>query len=343
MKTAYSRIIVAFALSCCVSPAAHSQDTSFGFLYSNGNYTALNVPGTSWTKATGINDQGQVVGFYGVCAGSTLNSCMSSSGGGTLQGSFIYSGGTYTIFPTSGATFFGINNSGVVVGQLQGGFIWNNGTYTILNDPLATDGTAVRGINDAGQVVGNYGDNSGQHAYIYNGSSFSTLDIPAGAQPWGINNRGEVSGLYYSPSVGVPPFIHGFLYSNGTFIILDDPAAGRATVATGINDHSQVVGYYDDYPHHGFIYSNGTYVTLDDPLAGPNGTAAMGINNRGDVVGFYDNGCASPLLPQYCGVSSVPEPSTWAMMLLGFAGLGFLAHRRRQKTNWLVSPLSSPT
>ena len=25
----------------------------------------------------------------------------------------------------------------------------------------------------------------------------------------------------------------------------------------------------------------------------------------------------------------VPEPSTWAMMLLGFAGLGFLAYRRR--------------
>jgi PEP-CTERM motif len=26
----------------------------------------------------------------------------------------------------------------------------------------------------------------------------------------------------------------------------------------------------------------------------------------------------------------VPEPSTWAMMLLGFAGLGFLAYRKRE-------------
>jgi hypothetical protein len=25
---------------------------------------------------------------------------------------------------------------------------------------------------------------------------------------------------------------------------------------------------------------------------------------------------------------SVPEPSTWAMMLIGFAGLGFAAYRR---------------
>jgi hypothetical protein len=30
-------------------------------------------------------------------------------------------------------------------------------------------------------------------------------------------------------------------------------------------------------------------------------------------------------------ISAVPEPSTWAMMLLGFAGLGFMAYRRKNK------------
>jgi hypothetical protein len=29
--------------------------------------------------------------------------------------------------------------------------------------------------------------------------------------------------------------------------------------------------------------------------------------------------------------SAVPEPSTWAMMLLGFAGIGFMAYRRKSK------------
>jgi hypothetical protein len=28
--------------------------------------------------------------------------------------------------------------------------------------------------------------------------------------------------------------------------------------------------------------------------------------------------------------AAVPEPSTWAMMILGFCGLGFMAHRRKQ-------------
>lgn len=31
-------------------------------------------------------------------------------------------------------------------------------------------------------------------------------------------------------------------------------------------------------------------------------------------------------------VSAVPEPSTWAMMILGFAGVGFMAYRHRAKT-----------
>ncbi len=29
--------------------------------------------------------------------------------------------------------------------------------------------------------------------------------------------------------------------------------------------------------------------------------------------------------------AAVPEPSTWAMMLLGFAGVGFMAYRRKSK------------
>jgi PEP-CTERM motif-containing protein len=31
------------------------------------------------------------------------------------------------------------------------------------------------------------------------------------------------------------------------------------------------------------------------------------------------------------GVAAVPEPSTWAMMILGFAGIGFMTYRRKSK------------
>jgi hypothetical protein len=33
----------------------------------------------------------------------------------------------------------------------------------------------------------------------------------------------------------------------------------------------------------------------------------------------------------FAPVAAVPEPSTWAMMILGFAGIGFMAYRRRSK------------
>jgi hypothetical protein len=33
--------------------------------------------------------------------------------------------------------------------------------------------------------------------------------------------------------------------------------------------------------------------------------------------------------------SAVPEPSTWAMMLLGFAGLGFAFRQSRRKMSFV--------
>ncbi|WFU17259.1 PEPxxWA-CTERM sorting domain-containing protein [Bradyrhizobium sp. CB3481] len=34
---------------------------------------------------------------------------------------------------------------------------------------------------------------------------------------------------------------------------------------------------------------------------------------------------------------AVPEPSTWAMMILGFAGVGYLAYRRRKQPSFIAS------
>jgi hypothetical protein len=39
-------------------------------------------------------------------------------------------------------------------------------------------------------------------------------------------------------------------------------------------------------------------------------------------------------------VVGVPEPSTWAMMLLGFAGIAFMAHRSRRRYDSVSTPLT---
>jgi len=46
--------------------------------------------------------------------------------------------------------------------------------------------------------------------------------------------------------------------------------------------------------------------------------------------------------PSYIGlddvsVTAVPEPATWAMMILGFAGVGFMAYRRKSKPALMVA------
>jgi len=35
--------------------------------------------------------------------------------------------------------------------------------------------------------------------------------------------------------------------------------------------------------------------------------------------------------------SGVPEPSTWAMMILGFVGLGFMAYRRKSQPTLIAA------
>jgi len=66
----------------------------------------------------------------------------------------------------------------------------------------------------------------------------------------------------------------------------------------------------------------GSFSTID-PF-GSTAVTANGINDLGQVVGFYTDANGNTIGFE----TTIPEPSTWAMMLLGFAGLGFLGYRK---------------
>jgi hypothetical protein len=58
-----------------------------------------------------------------------------------------------------------------------------------------------------------------------------------------------------------------------------------------------------------------------------------GYESDNQTVGHYKkmgSGTFVPLADSFITASSVPEPATWAMMLAGFAGLGFLGYRRNK-------------
>ena len=53
--------------------------------------------------------------------------------------------------------------------------------------------------------------------------------------------------------------------------------------------------------------------------------------NTGDVGASFD------VHPNPVGVGDVPEPSTWAMMILGFLGVGFTAYRRKSQISLRIA------
>jgi probable HAF family extracellular repeat protein len=257
------------------------------------SYTALNDPfGVFGTVAQGINDSGQIVGWYETGYFPGTNS-------GVDYG-FLYSGGSYTVLneplsPISQTFAYGINDAGQIVGSYttygsNHGFLYSGGVYTPIDDPLVTSSIAVA-INDTGQIIGDYTDSKNiGHGYLYSGGTYTTIDVPnaGGTAVNGINNAGQIVGNY-ADSTGVG---HGFLYSNGTYTTIDDPL-GVSSVATGINNAGQIVGYYlDSGGYHGFLYSGGTYTTLDFPSSVK--TVAYSINDADQIVGFYNDGSGGP-------------------------------------------------
>jgi hypothetical protein len=59
-------------------------------------------------------------------------------------------------------------------------------------------------------------------------------------------------------------------------------------------------------------------------------TLAVGARNDPGLI-WIDNVSVSPTISGAVSVSSIPEPATWAMMMLGFAGLGFAGYRTQRK------------
>jgi probable HAF family extracellular repeat protein len=167
-----------------------------------------------------------------------------------------------------------INNGGKVVGytvfnaSTNHGFVYNPSTqlYTQIDVNLAgalPDSTFAYGINDNGDIVGSFIDNTTftPHAFLYTGGTFTQLDAPFAnvgnsvgtTTAYGINNQGQIVGTVLDGANAN----HGFIYSAGVYTQIDNPAAASgSTFVTGINNLGQIVGYYQDsnqFLRHGFL------------------------------------------------------------------------------------------
>jgi hypothetical protein len=285
----------------------------------------------TFTQALGINDSGTIVGYGNATTfnGFTL----------TLPSSFTRlnvsgaDGGTQVIGISNGASPTTVGFS--ITGGVTNGFANTGGTFTTVDAPGFAF-TQLLGINHSGTTAAGYWTHdaagaTGQIAGIVSGGPGFTsptftqinslLPVNDNSQATGVNNTGEVVGFYQEGAN-----FTGFTDIGGSITSFLFPTS-VSTQALGVNDLGEIVGDYTlaDGNMFGFLDNNGVFTTLD-PF-GSTAVTANGINDLGGIVGFYADANGNTIGFE----TTIPEPSTWAMLLLGFAGLGFLGYRKARQ------------
>jgi len=256
----------------------------------------------TFNQLLGINNRGQIAGYFGSGAAGHPNKGYVLSLGG-------FSSFTNENFPGGVQTqVIGINDTGVSVGFWSAqntssmtnnnfGFYDWHGQFHNVNFPTRNMANPpvnqLLGVNDSDIAVGFFtGSKGNSHAYEYSirGGWFHRIHVPGAMSSTasGINNHGDIAGFY----TGRGGVVRGFLLgAHGHLYRLSVPGAS-STMAFGVNDNREVVGTYmvgtgSNAKSFGFIWSRDFgFRTINDPH-GRGATTLNGINDAGALVGFY--------------------------------------------------------
>ena len=197
-------------------------DDSYAFLWKDGVTTQL-PPDTTWSRASAINNNNQIVGE----AGSGFNG---------FNEAVYWQDGVFNSLNVQGNAN-GNNDLGQIVyynGSNGGAYLWDNGSHILLGD--ASTGLTPFDINNSSQVVGLKSGSTSSNWFLWENGVLTTL--PINGMALAINDSGDI--------VGRGPQNHAYLYRNGEAIDLNtmiDPSSGWVlNEAWGINNQNYVVG-----------------------------------------------------------------------------------------------------
>jgi probable HAF family extracellular repeat protein len=237
-------------LSVAGAPAASGQTApaASGALYVMQD---LNPPGGNDSRVSGINNTGQLAGYFypqSVQQAYLLQAAI-----------FTHTSIDTTLGTVSGlphTVAFAINNLGQAVG-------------------LSTSA----GANGGGV----------SHATLFANGRATDLGVLSGGSnstAVAINTKGQVAGFSDVLTATNGGATHGALFANGKVTDLGALPDSPYSAATAINDGGQVVGYNIDVTNkeHAVMFANGLVIDLGT-LPGDVTSIADGINNQGQVVG----------------------------------------------------------
>lgn len=200
-----------------------------------------------------------------------------------------------------------------------------NGSYTFTNGPVSLPGGITFTANPGSGFSGNPNGNSGKGSVIGQGyyglggngsfggdATYIGVDSGGGYDTLTFSKPVSTFGAYwnYAPALGTEtgwtdPTISTFTQGGAPIASFD--LATLAPISTpGGFDSSQFLGVVDSTAQIGYVEFGGSYLLLA-------GTPTSYLGPPGTPTG-----------------SVAPEPSTWAMMGLGFAGLAFAGCRSRR-------------
>ena len=209
------------------------------------------------------------------------------------------------------ATIVTVTSTGTVTTVDNPDGLWNSPS---LGETIVTSMTF-----DTSQAYGSYSDGSENN--IWGGTGY-------GGPQFILSASATINGIVYS--VASPNY--GSLYSDAY-----PPVPYSGVIDDGENDVANVGTSYTSTYVMGDVNSSSPSLPFPYSLTTPY-SYALGPNDVGiNEIAFVNDNFVTDLWQFDSVVGSVtnvtvvvgaPEPSTWAMLLLGFAGLGFAGYRR---------------
>lgn len=371
MKMPAAAVVAALALTATAAQAQFyklgpydtpSSVTNAGIVagYDDANYFAWSlaggrteIPGAIPGNGTGgiprITENGQKLGATNYNPATHMTEIASYD---MATGAWTTYGGLGSSSGDSVSGGFGMNASGTV----QVGNAWvsagnahaivvNNGVLSDLGSNVADRSSRADAVSNDGSFIGGYQDQSDgfraaavwingvEKVLDYNGIPLSQVHGISGDGQWAVGGGGyavDGSAYMWNPTTGLK--------------LLDNPFAadGWELTATSVSfDGSVVIGYGQDFffDRMGWIWTEATGTMTMEAYAsqfdGYNGEYLLGpiavSQNGRNIVGYGIDSTGFALTGWMISVP-VPEPSTWATMVLGLGILGFVGRRRAARS-----------